>query len=101
MAVPTDAQIAALFGVSLATGGIPPVWTEIENSTAHAYTFSPIALDSEHFTPREAANRSRLWLRPWDHELMREHFSRAAIGLYLAPGPRIAGVRLHQPPSAA
>jgi hypothetical protein len=91
VAVPTDAQTEALFGVPLATAGIQPVWLEIDNATAHAYTFAPIALDSEYFTPREAANRGRLWLRPWDHQPMREHFQRVAIGAYLPPGHRIAG----------
>jgi hypothetical protein len=91
VAVPTDAQGAALFGVSLAAVGIQPVWLDIENATPHAYSFAPIALDSGYFTPREAANRSRFWLRPWDNERMREHFSRVAIGSYLPPGQRLAG----------
>ena len=91
VAVPTDAEAAALFGVSLAAVGIQPVWLEIENGSALTYTFAPIALDSEYFTPREAANRGQLWLRPWDNRPMQEHFSRAAIGLYLPPGHRISG----------
>src|SRR5262245_3119630 len=91
VAVPTDAQIAALFGVPLASVGIQPVWLEIENGSAHAYTFAPIALDSEYFTPREAANRGRFWFRPRDNQSMQAHLSEAAIGLYLPPGHRISG----------
>src|SRR5262245_37408819 len=63
VAVPSDSQAEALFGVSLATVGIQPVWLEIENASAETYTFAPIALDSHYFTPREAANRTKLWLR--------------------------------------
>src|SRR5262245_33468249 len=39
VAVPSDAQAGALFGVSLAAVGIQPVWLEIENASASAYTF--------------------------------------------------------------
>src|SRR5262245_28753241 len=77
VAVPTDAQIAALFGVPLASVGIQPVWLEIANGSPHAFTFAPIALDSEYFTPREAANRSRFWFRPRDNQSMQAHFSKA------------------------
>ena len=96
VAVPTDAQIEALFGVPLASAGIQPVWLEIENGSAHTYTFAPIAMDSEYFTPREAANRARPWLRPWDDRLMQEQLGlngfETRLYLYNLAANAVAGV---------
>jgi LssY C-terminus len=91
VAVPSDKEATALFGVSLAAAGIQPVWLQVHNASAHTYWFAPISLDPEYFTPREAANRCRFWLGSAANTRMREHFSRLAIGSYLEPGGQIAG----------
>jgi hypothetical protein len=91
VAVPSDDEASALFGVPLAESGIQPVWLDIENASDRAYWFAPLSLDPEYFTPREAANRSRLWFASGANERMREHFSALAIGSHLPPGGRLAG----------
>lgn len=91
VAVPSEQEVAGLFGVPLTDVGIQPVWLHIDNATDVPYALAPISLDPEYFAPREAANRSRLWFRPSANERMREQFARLAIGGYLGPGQRLTG----------
>ena len=55
LAVPTDADVQARFGVSLAQFGIQPIWMRVENASAHRYWLLPISIDPDYFTPEEVA----------------------------------------------
>jgi LssY-like putative type I secretion system component LssY len=89
--VPDDDEAARLFGVPLADHDIQPVGLVITNRTDRPYWFTPLALDPDYFTPIEAANRARYFLRRSANRRMRRHFLESAIGAYVGPGERISG----------
>ncbi len=91
VAVPSDDESSRLFGVSLATKGIQPVWLQVENGTDRPYWFLPLSLDPGYFTPLEAANRVRYRFSARANEEMQAHFLASAIPLYVGPTQRIAG----------
>jgi hypothetical protein len=55
LAVPTDEDVQARFGVSLAQYGIQPIWMRVENASASNFWLLPIAIDPDYFTADEAA----------------------------------------------
>jgi len=54
-AVPSAEETRQLFGASLYSRGVQPVWIEISNSSDGDVAFFPLAVDAEYFTPIEAA----------------------------------------------
>jgi hypothetical protein len=91
VAVPSDPESASLFGVSLATKGIQPVWLDIENHTERPYWFLPLNLDPDYFTPLEAANRVRHRFASSTNGEMRMHFLAAAMDPFVGPGQTVSG----------
>jgi len=55
VAVPTIAEVRAIYGVDLASKHIQPVWMEVKNDSADPYWFLPSGMDPEYFSPSEAA----------------------------------------------
>jgi hypothetical protein len=55
VAVPTEAEAQAIYGVALAAKRIQPVWLEVKNDSADTYWFLPSGLDPEYFSPSEAS----------------------------------------------
>jgi hypothetical protein len=55
VAVLSAEESKELFGVDLARKKIQPVWVRVENHDTSPYWFSSIALDSDYFSPLEAA----------------------------------------------
>lgn len=49
------AESQAVFGVPLAERGVQPVWVEIRNTTGKRYSFMPVFMDRDLFSPREVA----------------------------------------------
>lgn len=54
-AVPTAAEAEQIYGVSLASERIQPVWLEVRNESDQFLWFLPAGLDSHHYSPAEAA----------------------------------------------
>jgi len=55
VAVPTEEEAKAIYGVDLAEKGIQPVWIEIQNAAAIPYWFLSSGLDPNYFASSEAA----------------------------------------------
>lgn len=55
VAVPSNPETAAFFGVRLARQGIQAVWLEVANGTAAPVRLDPSSLDPAYYTPLEAA----------------------------------------------
>ena len=55
VALPTIAEAQAIYGVELAAKHIQPVWLEVKNDSDDNYWFLPSGLDSNYFSPSEAA----------------------------------------------
>jgi len=56
VAVPSASESKDLFGVSLYSKRVQPVWIEIENHSDQTFTFLPLGTDADYFTPIEAAS---------------------------------------------
>ncbi|MEP4145941.1 MAG: LssY C-terminal domain-containing protein [Halioglobus sp.] len=59
-AVPSKEETKKIFGMDLYKKGVQPVWVQVENRGETALYLTPMGLDQAYFTPREAANRSRV-----------------------------------------
>ncbi|MEP5569420.1 MAG: LssY C-terminal domain-containing protein [Halioglobus sp.] len=82
-AVPSKEETKAIFGMDLYKKGVQPVWVQVENRGESALYLTPMGMDRSYFTPREAANRSRVELRPGHAQ----HFeTRSHVRLAVAPG---------------
>ena len=55
VAVLNDRASRKFFGVPMARRGIQPVWVHVVNGTARPYRLQFVAIDPNHFSPREAA----------------------------------------------
>ncbi|MDJ0849764.1 MAG: LssY C-terminal domain-containing protein, partial [Myxococcota bacterium] len=55
-AVPSAEESRQLFSRKLYRDGVQPVWLEIENRRDETVSFLPVGLDSNYFSPIEAAN---------------------------------------------
>ena len=56
VAVPGASETRELFGASLYSRRVQPVWLRIENKTDEPYNFLPIGTDQDYFSPIEAAS---------------------------------------------
>lgn len=75
-AVPSRKESAVLFGVDVGGEGIQPVWVRIENNDDIDYTFMPISLDPDHFSPNEVAWKNRFFMNDSANEAMAANFDR-------------------------
>jgi hypothetical protein len=78
-------ESAAVFGVPLAEDGIQPVWFRIENAEDLAYFFLPTAVDPNHFSPQEAAWKSRLTFGGDANTRMSRHFDERKMPTLIPP----------------
>ena len=91
-AVPDRKESRALFGVDLAGEDIQPVWLRIENGDGIPYTFLPIAVDPDYYSPNEAAWKSRFFWSGEANEAMAAWFEERALPVRdIAPGEAVEG----------
>ena len=87
-AVPDTTETRDLFGLSLYSKRIQPVWIEIENTTAEDVWFLPFGVDSDYHTPLEVAaltrNRSA-------RQQAEQHFLQNGVNLEIRPGETRSG----------
>lgn len=58
-AVPSREETEQIFGVDLYRKNVQPVWVQVENRGETDLFLTPMGIDSNYFTPRETANRTR------------------------------------------
>lgn len=79
----SDQESMEIFGVNVAIGGIQPVWLRIENKTNVPFSLLYVALDSDYFSPNEAAYMNHVPLAFSLNELIDEYFQKQAIKGYI------------------
>ena len=87
-AVPSAAETRELFGVSLYSRGVQPVWIEIENGTDNDVAFMPLGVDANYFTPIEAAT---IYESKKSRRQMEQYFFQSGVDARVAPGETRAG----------
>ena len=58
VAVPSAKESEQVFGIPLATKDIQPVWVKVQNNDDVPYFFLQLSLDSDYYSPLEAAYKS-------------------------------------------
>jgi len=87
-AVPSARETRELFGVSLYSRGVQPVWIEIENSTTEEIAFFPVGVDANYFTPIEA---STIYENKKSRRQMEQYFFQSGVDSRVGPGETRAG----------
>ena len=64
VAVPTAEESEQVFGVPLAKKDIQPVWVDVQNKDDLPYFFLQLSLDSDYYSPLEAAYKSHYSTAP-------------------------------------
>jgi hypothetical protein len=83
VAIPSEEQVARIFGVPLAEQSVQPIWIRIVNTTDVPYWLLPIAIDPDYFTADEATLATTGHLDDESTERVREAFRRNAMPFYL------------------
>ena len=93
VAVPTNSEAWAIYGVDLASKNIQPVWLEVRNQSADTYWFLRSGLDPDYFSPSEAAFAFR---KDSDeaYRKINEHFRNLEFKNPVRPGSTEAGFAL-------
>jgi hypothetical protein len=86
VAVLSDEESHAVFGVKLAKKKIQPVWLRIENRDDEPHWLLPVSVDPDYYAPLEAAHKARLTWQGSANEAMRVDFDAKAIKLRVDPG---------------
>jgi hypothetical protein len=90
-AVPlSDQESQAVFGVSLASFDVQPVWIRIENRSAWPRWFFPVSVDPDYYPAYEVARRVASLTTPTVDQLYRQ-LSERAITPFVMPGGTVAG----------
>lgn len=89
-AVPSAGETRDLFGLPLYKRGIQPVWLEIENGRDSPVQLLPISVDSEYYSPLEAAFIANLSEGQRLQDLNIEFFSRS-MPVRIEPGTNKRG----------
>ena len=90
-AVPSAKESRKIFGVHLYMRGVQPIWLEIENNDEKPVWFLPMGLDSDYFSPIEAAFKNHFpYMTPYN-DLMNQLFYQESQEIYIAPGSTKAG----------
>ncbi|UCH73723.1 MAG: LssY C-terminal domain-containing protein [Rhodospirillales bacterium] len=84
-AVPSAAEARELFGVSLYSRGVQPVWLEIENRGRSSLSFLPAGLDPVYFTAIETAVLQQRDPQKLDPALSRQFFE-SGMPTIVTPG---------------
>jgi hypothetical protein len=90
-AVPSRDEARKLFGVDLEKRGIQPVYLEVTNHTKVPWAVLMTGTDPNYFSPREAAYKSHLTLRPLTNRRMDEHFDDYGLDPLVSVGETTAG----------
>jgi hypothetical protein len=86
VAVPSDDEAAAVFGVPLTRRSIQPVWLRIENSDEADYLFLPADMDPDYFSPQEVAWMFRSGFSSRAERDMQAYLDEQAIHLSIPAG---------------
>jgi hypothetical protein len=89
-AVPTVFETFQIFGVSLYTRNIQPVWVQIENLGDKGLWFLPTGLDEAYFTPIETSYRRQNRIAILDWALTRDYYD-MNMSMYIEPGRSRSG----------
>jgi hypothetical protein len=89
-AVPSAGEVRQLFGASLYSRGVQPVWLEIENHEASPLTFLPLGVDAAYFTPIEAAVLQQRDPEKQDPKMNR-YFFESGMAIVVDPGETRSG----------
>jgi hypothetical protein len=89
-AVPTVSETLQIFGVSLYTRNIQPVWVQIENLGEEKLMFLPTSVDEAYFTPIETSYRRQDRITILDWALTRDYYD-MNMGMYIEPGESRSG----------
>ena len=84
-------ESTAVFGVPLTEDGIHPVWLRIENGEDFVYFFFPTAVDPNHFSPQEAAWKSRISFGGDVNTRMSRHFDERKMPMLIPPRSTVEG----------
>ena len=87
-AVPSADETRALFGTSLYSRGVQPVWLEIDNNANQPVAFLPVGLDANYFTPIEAAT---IYERKKTREEVERYFFQSGVDTVIGPGETRSG----------
>jgi hypothetical protein len=87
----SDHESEEIFGVKLARGGVQPVWLRIENRTDTPFSLLFVAMDSDYFTPNEAAYMNHLPFAFSVNELIDQYFQGQAFDGYIPSGGEAEG----------
>jgi hypothetical protein len=87
----SDHESEEIFGVNLARGGVQPVWVRIENRTDTPFSLLFVAMDSNYFSPNEAAYMNRVPFAFSLNELIDQYFQEQAFDGYIPPGSASEG----------
>jgi hypothetical protein len=88
VAVPSADETRKLFGTSLYSRGVQPVWMEIENNTDNLFSYLPMGTDANYFSPIEAASA---YTRGRVSREAEEYFFENGVNDSLEPGTTRAG----------
>lgn len=80
-----------VFGLQLYEKGIQPVWLEIVNSTRYRMWFAPVSVDSDYFSPFEAAYMHHSGYSRVAKQSMDSYFHHNAIRPSIDPGSTRSG----------
>jgi hypothetical protein len=86
VAILTDAEAKARFGVDIASRGLHAVWLRVENRTAGLMWFQAPALDLDYYSADEVAYLCRRDVPRADFEAMRQHLRDQSMRLRFEPG---------------
>jgi hypothetical protein len=87
----SDHESEKVFGVDLARGGVQPVWVRIENRTDSPFSLLFVAMDSDYFSPNEAAYMNHIPFAFSVNKLIDEYFQQQAFRGYISPGADVEG----------
>jgi hypothetical protein len=91
VAVLSREETRRAFGLDLYDREIQPVWLRLQNRTDEPYWLMLHGLDPSYFSPREAAYKSQLPLRPATNRRIDAHFERLGIVPALPPRGETVG----------
>jgi len=99
VAVPSDDESVAIFGLPLHRRGIQPVWIEVRNDTPHRLRFVPVGTDPDYFPPFEVAYMFKRSFRGAGERDLQHHLEATAMTRWIWPDETRAGwVYTHDDP---
>jgi hypothetical protein len=94
VAVLSAKESKAVFGVSLASKGIQPVWIRIKNNDDVPYIFPSHSLEPYYYSAAEAAYKSRFRFSSSANRMMAKYFETMNIYRFVPAGEEISGFAL-------